>query len=510
MLFGGTSQEWAPPLTKSELERIRKAEQKEMELERLREEEERRRRQLEEEREREEQRRAEHEKRFLGKKTAEDGGVIGLSLREQTYYQEKTGFVHNGLITIGELTSYEDQIHNRAKKNKAAMASFRQRVTQMMMVDPDFAEVMTAYSKEYKALADKAAEEEKKLEWKANISGFSKAMHCVGTVERQKARDDLERLKRSREAHWRRKFDTEENRTAWITAMGAVEPARITEEGTGRVVELGIEESIKRNIAEMDAAAPIERMTNELEQMAREAAGQTDRRQNEQQDDRGQTEVRYDSSDPVAARMVAQGGKIINLTGDDEGDISLSDVAALDYASDRFSWETVLEDTELALKACGKLGSNMQEQKAAFVKITGRLRTWAEDRKEDEVVEHLIRHAASDQPALFYTENLRRKGFYYGYKNRDAVLDSEKQCERLLKLMGVLGGSSVYDRLTKEQRQAFDEAALWISGLHAWYHAMAEQVRAWHRYYNTPADKRADIPAKDLPKPVGPAASYFR
>lgn len=387
-------------------------------------------------------RRAAHEQEYMGSE-----GIIERSIASQDYYQQETGFVHDGLITMSELREYEGEIHKRKEINKPFIKSFRQKVTEMMMVDKTFANVMTEYSPGYKNLAKAAKKREEKLEWKANVSGLNKAIHCVGKKERQKAREDLQKLREARESRWRTPFSGDEDTKKWRRGVsGLVDGIRF-----GDVFDESGDYC--RKIAQ--------------------AAGT------------------YDAfSDVERAPLQHEYSKVLKQA--DELKISTSDVVALTYENPtrRVQWQDVLEDTKTVIQA-------MTDEKV-LSELTEHFRDFGENLLEDEFISKLSEQNEGI-PRAFLDGNVR-----------DSVVDRMKQCDHIYSLMHTLSHSPAYSKLTKGEKRVFEEARSWAVGNYKYLKAAGLQLKAWNKYYNTPKEKRESIPPEERPRPLDPVASYYK
>ncbi|MCR5404443.1 MAG: hypothetical protein K6E91_11595 [Butyrivibrio sp.] len=390
-------------------------------------------------------RRAAHEKEFMGE--GNNAGLIERSIARQDYYQQETGFVHDGLITMTELREYEAEIHKKKEASKPFIKSFRHKVTEMMMVDKRFANVMTEYSPEYKKLAKAAKKQEEKLEWKANVSGLNKAVHCVGKKERDKARNDLKKLREARESRWRTPFSGDEETKKW------------------RKEVCGVAEGLR-----------FEDIFDQTGDYCREianAAGTHDA-----------------FSDVERAPLQHEYSKVIKKA--DKLKISTSDVISLTYENPtrRVQWQDVLEDTKLVI--------NAYTDKVALSELSVSLRDFGEQLRNDEFISKL-RDEDSGIPDAFLDGNVR-----------DSVWDRMKQCDHIYSLLHTLSHSPAYDKLSKEEKLVFEEARSWAVGNYRYLKAAFEQLKAWNHYYNTPKEKRDDIPPEKRPRPLDPMASYYK
>ena len=386
---------------------------------------------------------------------------IAKHLKENAFYQEETGFVHDGMISIGELINYEQQIRVRGRAMTPELKKFRNRVAETMMVDHSFAKMMSTYSPKYEKIRKEAKEEKKNLEWKANVSGFSKVIHAVGKEERAAARQRLADLERTKQRIYREPYDTDKDAAEWL--------------------EKGSFYDIMKK--------------SEIKKTAEEAA-------------EGMTRGSYYGKDQRMVERFSHAykyGQKLAPKLEDAG-LSLTDAVSLLYTTEKgitlgsnngSDWIDVMDHAEKMLRACGVQGEGTQEEQLkAFVDVTNESHSWYESLYQTKLIQDL---AGSDGDPLIYREP------------RNAMLISKywDQSTGLSRILTRMKNSHIYKELDTDQKNEFDAIYFEIMGLQQWLGAHADNILAWNDYYYTDRNAEKIMDESIMPKKVRKLSAYM-
>lgn len=137
---------------------------------------------------------------------AETNDFANKAIKE---YQEdlKTGYSHDGMVTLQELRQHAGQINSKGKKSDQFMKVFCRNIVSQMMIDQTFAGVLSKQSKEYELLAKEAEEPAPGLSCSVNIPAMEKVSNCVGRKERERVREDLKKHRRKAGEAWLLQLD---------------------------------------------------------------------------------------------------------------------------------------------------------------------------------------------------------------------------------------------------------------------------------------------------------------
>ena len=382
-------------------------------------------------------------------------GPAGDYSRRKRAYQDETHFVrHDGLITLQEVCKYEGDPFEEEVATKQFKKEYRERVIDMMMVDHEFANIMThgskKVSKKYKELEKEAKKQKKNLKWTANVSGFSKVTHCVTKTEKRQAQERLEQLKRAKAANYRAEYDTYERAKKWKESIPDYRP--------------------------IDYSDPYEKITTEV---------------------RSGIVSQYTPPhcyDPVeASHMNYYGKKFINNVSDEV----IEQGAALSATGDELCWEYAARDTEQILIATGKGGLNTSKeaQKKAFEGVTERIGAWSDMVSGMEVFRHMdVTHC---DPKYYESPAVREK-----------ILKFKNISWHLSDLGDTLRDSQVYRELSNEERMNFEKIMLTIETYRGWFDAVVNNMKAWDEYYNASDEEKAAMAPEKRPQPV-PRSVHF-
>ena len=467
-----------PDMPKSQVRRLLKVQEKEYkETERQealrRKENERIRRENEKkDRDREESRRREGE---LAK--VKDA----LGEEELSYYQEKTGFVHKGIITFAELEQHEAHIKGKKKADKRFIRDFRLRLTEMTMVDHQFGRIISEVSPEYEELVKKAEKEEEKLNYTANVSGIQKVMHGVTTGEKAKAKARLEELKLARQAKQRARFDTKDRKDAWAAKKdekGLRKYQTLADEFTGQ-------DDFCSGITEQAFAI-----------------------QNEKYVDRGYEQAQHDSKsilkhakDFSEKTVYKDGGKTIvrgcaMLLQDRVHGVKTS--AFDEYGNERrelrlerveghIDWSDVVYKTRDVLYACGEGKMEDRERKETIEKVRKDIDTWGLHLGYREEIMTLER--AKGDPGIYLNDTLR-----------EDISNLYQECRGVEALIDCVETGWAFDRLLSEEEKAqFDSLRRWTSGYMEYLGGIMNHIRAWDKYYSATEEERKKMKPETLP-----------
>ncbi|MCR5053226.1 MAG: hypothetical protein K6A69_00100 [Lachnospiraceae bacterium] len=383
-------------------------------------------------------------------------GPAGEYSRRKRAYQDETHFVrHDGLITLQEVCKYEGDPFEEEVATKQFKKEYRERVIDMMMVDHEFANIMThgskKVSKKYKELEKEARKQKKNLKWTANVSGFSKVTHCVTKTEKRQAQERLEQLKRAKAASYRAEYDKDAYREKW-------------------------NEEVVKYYRPMDYSDPYEDIFLDV---------------------RSGIAMDYTPAkcyDPeVASRMNYYGKKFIKNVTDEV----ISQGAALCATDGDLCWEYAARDTEKILIATGKGGltPTKESQKKAFNEVTERIEAWSDMVSGMEVFRQMdVTHCDPK--------------YYLSPHTRERVLKYKNMSWHLSYLGDTLRDSQVYREMSKTERMNFEKIMLTIETYRGWFGAVVKNMKAWDEYYRAGNEQKAAMAPEKRPQPV-PRTVHF-
>ena len=467
-----------PDMPKSQVRRLLKVQEKEYrELERKeelrRKENERIRRDNERiDREREESRRREGELSKVKEALGEE---------DLAYYQEKTGFVHKGIITFAELEQHEAHIKGKKKADKRFIRDFRLRLTEMTMVDHQFGRIISEVSPEYEELVKKAEKEEEKLNYTANVSGIQKVMHGVTTGEKTKAKEKLKELKLARQAKQRAKFDTKDRKDAWAQKKSEKklrDYQTLADEFTGQddfcseITEEAFAVQKEKYVSRGYETAQHD--SKSILQHAKDFSEKTVYK------DGGKTIVRG------CAMLLQDKVHGIKARDFDEYAVNPGEIT-LERVNGHVDWKDVVYKTRDVLYACGEGKMEDRERKESIEQVRKDIDTWGIHLGHREVIMKL--EEAKGDPAVYLDDAFREE-----------ISDLYQECRGVEALIDCVETGWAYGKLLSEEEKAqFDSLRRWTSGYMEYLGGIMNHIRAWDKYFSASDEQKAKMAPDTLP-----------
>ena len=351
--------------------------------------------------------------------------------REETLSSRyEVGYAHNGNVTFDDLLKYESEIRLPGRARTERASRFRDRMVQTM-VDPKYSTFVPKNSKEYKQYREKAKKEKKNLKWTANVSGFSKVFHGVGSQKREDAREKLEQLKKTADSAYIKEYDTEQDESFWKD----VAKGKNFDQGAIASSAEAVEKKVYYGGSYgSGSGSDLTVLRDKLTQVRK---------------------LGLDYSDLASTAVLFDKGSKYDQMRREK--ITLDDSTA------------IAEKSNVILDACGQTDNEIEEQKKAFESLTEKINTWRADMFKSDTV-YLLDHKEMDPKTYF--------------SNREIILRYKEQSAGLFHVMQKMKAGSVYGELLEEQRAVFDETYLQMDGLRNWFQAHVDNMKKWDGYYS--------------------------
>ena len=393
-----------------------------------------------------------------------------LKTGASNYLQYDSQFVHKGVITFGELESYEKQITKQEAANKMFLRDFRMRMSQMSMMDPTFGRLISNIAPEYKAIVDEAPAAERKLEKTANLSGLNKVMHGVSKSERRQARRDVENLKKSRESKYRQQYDTKEKKENWLQfrldsqiyenlSVGLREQKTYCGDIVESTLEISASEyapgsSREEALAHRDSKAIFKEAVNFY--------------------------VNPQKMDEVEKKKSQLQGKE-----------RIRDVAMLEKATTKdLSWTDITYRTKDFLAACGKGEFEQLTRRKAMEGMEQHIEEWGKALSERPAIKAVVQ--ADGDPAVYQDQKVRTE-----------LAQIMEECKGALRITEEIRKGWPFNTIFYPDEQAkFEAVDYWAQGYMEYVTAVFDHMDKWDLFYRSEAPGTMASKPTLLPPPA--------